>query len=172
MFPQYVKIKVNPVYSIKTRQQGFTLIELMIVVSIIGILASMAIPNYNDYIKRAKVAEAIYLSMGITKSIADFYAFTGRLPVDNAEAEIPPAEWLKGNYVAQIKIENGALHIQFNEDTGLGLLSLRPAIVAAYPPSGYLTWVCGYASVPLGMNLLGEDKTTVERHLLPHSCTE
>ncbi len=70
------------------RQQGFTLIELMIVVAIIGILAAVAIPAYREYSARAQVSEAVELLTGAKASLAEFYADKGRWPADTSLAEL------------------------------------------------------------------------------------
>ncbi len=62
------------------KSYGFTLIELMFVIAIIGILAAIAIPQYTDYMKRAKVSEAFILSTTITKAVTHYYAYHGRFP--------------------------------------------------------------------------------------------
>ncbi len=68
----------------KMTQKGFTLIELMIVVAIIGILAAVAIPAYQDYVKKSRVAEVMELFAGLKTGIGVFYAEEGTLPADDA----------------------------------------------------------------------------------------
>jgi type IV pilus assembly protein PilA len=127
----------------QTKNHGFTLIELMLAVAIIGILAAAAIPNYSNYLKRAKISEAFILASSLTKTISDYYSYHGKLPKNNQTAELP--ENLGGQYVKSMQIENGAIHINFDQTLNSATLSLRPAIVTAYPPTNALTWVCGYA---------------------------
>ena len=90
-------------------QKGFTLIELMIVVAIIGILAAVALPAYQDYTIRAQVTEAFSLASELKGSIQEFRKDRGRMPRNNAEAGVPEAQFLIGNYVTGIEVRDGAL---------------------------------------------------------------
>ncbi|WP_275574870.1 pilin [Ventosimonas gracilis] len=92
------------------QQSGFTLIELMIVVAIIGILASIAIPAYQDYTARAQVTEALNLAGAQKLAVSEYYADKGTWPSSNAEAGIGAAADIKGKYVDSVAVgTNGVI---------------------------------------------------------------
>jgi type IV pilus assembly protein PilA len=153
--------------------RGFTLIELMIVVAIIGILASIAIPAYQDYTIRAQTVEAMSLSSDLKQSILEYRKEYGRMPRDNAAAGVPAPEFLIGNYVKRVDVADGAIHVRFgnyaNTMIGDKVLTFRPLQVKGSPGSP-MAWSCGYRDAPEGMIALGENRTSVEPKYLPASC--
>jgi type IV pilus assembly protein PilA len=153
--------------------RGFTLIELMIVVAIIGILAAIAIPSYSDYTIRAQVAEAIMIVDEVKPSIRDYYKDRGAFPEDNAMAGVPASEHLIGQYVSGIEVEDGAMHVEFGNKAHSRLsgaiLTVRPIYVTANPTSP-ISWNCGLSSPPDGMSAAGDDRTNVLAQFLPSSC--
>lgn len=93
-----------------TMQKGFTLIELMIVVAIIGILAAIAIPAYQDYTIRAQVTEGVNLIAGAKAAVTETYNDTGALPTTNSAAGLPTAASIRGSYVTQVSLgANGVI---------------------------------------------------------------
>ena len=95
--------------------QGFTMVELMYVVSIIGVLAAIAIPQFSVYRHRAILVEGDRLSEPIKKDILEYYAHTGKMPVDNKSCGQPQPEFIKGKYVASIAVKHGDIHVRFND---------------------------------------------------------
>jgi type IV pilus assembly protein PilA len=153
--------------------RGFTLIELMIVVAIIGILASIAIPAYQDYTIRAQVAEALVLVNEVKPTVYEYYKDRGAFPADNDSAGAPAAEHLLGQYVSGIVVEDGVLHVRFGNKVHMSIagqtLSVRPLYVTANPTSP-IAWNCGYSALPDGMSAAGRDRTDVPSKFLPAVC--
>lgn len=154
-------------------QKGFTLIELMIVVAIIGILASIAIPSYQDYTVRAQVVEAFSLASEIKGAVQEFRKDRGRLPRDNREAGVPEPDKLIGNYVSGIQVEGGSLHIRLGNHANTlvadHIVTLQPLLVTGSPASP-MSWRCGLRSIPSGMEGAGTNRTDIDNKYLPAAC--
>ena len=157
----------------RTRTSGFTLIELMIVIAIIGILATMAMPTFQDRVIRAQVAEALNLADFAKQGVAAFYAKAKRMPKDNAEAGLPPGDRIMGNYVTDVSVRDGAIVATLGNRSNANIegrkLAVRPAIVEGHP-SVPIAWVCGNAAAPAKMKLLGANDTTLPGPHLPIDC--
>jgi len=153
--------------------KGFTLIELMIVVAIIGILATMSVPTFQDRIIRAQISEALTLTEGIKKTITEYYSFTQQFPLNNQEANLPKPEHLIGNFIKSMSIEKGAIHVKLgnriNSRIAGKMLTLRPAVVSGSPTSP-ISWLCGNAKAVNGMEAVGENKTNVPELYLMIEC--
>ncbi|HFA8304361.1 TPA: pilin, partial [Neisseria gonorrhoeae] len=92
-----------------TLQKGFTLIELMIVIAIVGILAAVALPAYQDYTARAQVSEAILLAEGQKSAVTEYYLNNGEWPENNDEAGVASSGEIKGKYVESVTVEKGVV---------------------------------------------------------------
>ena len=152
---------------------GFTLIELMIVVAIIAMLATMAVPSFQDRVIRGQVGEGLALAEFAKQEVAARYAKTRTFPASNDAAGLPPADHIVGNYVSAIAVREGALVVTFGNQANRHLvgkqLSLRPATVDGYPQVP-IAWICGTATVPEKMTAHGADETTLAGIHLPLDC--
>lgn len=92
----------------KAIQKGFTLIELMIVIAIVGILAAVALPAYQDYTARAQMSEALTLAEGQKAAVVEYYSDNGTFPANNTSAGIAASNTITGKYVATVNVSGNA----------------------------------------------------------------
>jgi type IV pilus assembly protein PilA len=168
----------------KTLQKGFTLIELMIVVAIIGILAAIAIPAYQDYTIRTQVSEGLTLASDIKAGIAEYAAQVGNWPVTLAEAGLGSgvATDKAGRYVASIGVDaaGGTIVVTYGRDANTRINGQVLAIQPYVNANGDVVWRCGESDPPAATgttNVLGtttspgaDTLTTLSDKHMPASC--
>jgi type IV pilus assembly protein PilA len=134
-------------------QKGFTLIELMIVVAIIGILAAIAIPAYQDYTIRAQVAEGMNLAAAAKAAVAESFLNRGSAPANRTAAGMSAnAVDTRGKYVSSVEVTNGVIVVQYgtnevNNAIRNATLGLTPYVTA----DNSVAWKCGFANAPSGL---------------------
>jgi type IV pilus assembly protein PilA len=152
---------------------GFTLLELMVVVAVIAILAVLALPSRTGEVSQIQVLESLDLISNCQNQLAALYAINGQFPADNAAAGFPEPERIIGNYLKQVEISDGAIHLTLGNKvhpTVMGkIISVRPVYVYESPNSP-ISWICGHDDIPAGMTVAGEDLTDTPPESLPGRC--
>ncbi|EMT5434383.1 pilin [Neisseria gonorrhoeae] len=160
-----------------TLQKGFTLIELMIVIAIVGILAAVALPAYQDYTARAQVSEAILLAEGQKSAVTEYYLNHGKWPEDNDKAGVasPPSD-IKGKYVKEVKVEKGVVTATMKSDGVNKEIKDKKLSLWAKRENGSVKWFCGRpvtrdnADADAVKDVTGNDK--IETKHLPSTCRD
>ncbi|HGG7766074.1 TPA: pilin [Neisseria meningitidis] len=126
-----------------TLQKGFTLIELMIVIAIVGILAAVALPAYQDYTARAQVSEAILLAEGQKSAVTEYYLNHGEWPKNNTSAGVATSADIKGKYVEKVEVKNGVVTATMLSSNVNNEIKGKKLSLWAKRQDGSVKWFCG-----------------------------
>ena len=156
------------------RIRGFTWIELLIVVAVVGILALMAIPALQDNALKRQVKEGMALADVAKKGVQAFWSMTGEMPKNNKDADIPEKHKIVGNMIKEVSVADGAITLVYGNNASKALedkkLTIRPAVVPgeAMVP---IAWLCHNVPPPKGMEVKGaKDETDIQMSWLPVEC--
>ncbi|EMU2654706.1 pilin [Neisseria gonorrhoeae] len=157
-----------------TLQKGFTLIELMIVIAIVGILAAVALPAYQDYTARAQVSEAILLAEGQKSAVTGYYLNHGEWPKDNTSAGVASASDIKGKYVKSVTVTNGVVTAQMNPSGVNKEIKGKRLSLWAKRENGSVKWFCGQpvTRAKADADAAGKDTTNIDTKHLPSTCRD
>jgi type IV pilus assembly protein PilA len=155
------------------RQRGFSWIELLAVVTVVAILALMAVPSLQDQALKSQVKEGLGLASLAKQGVQAAYSLTGDMPANNEGAGIPPKNKIVGTMVTEVAVDKGAITLTFGNNASRALegkhLTIRPAVVADQPAVP-IAWICAKVGIPKGMEIRGDDKTDIQPSWLPIDC--
>ncbi|HEZ4690148.1 TPA: pilin [Neisseria meningitidis] len=163
-----------------TLQKGFTLIELMIVIAIVGILAAVALPAYQDYTARAQVSEAILLAEGQKSAVTEYYLNHGIWPGGNSSAGVASASDIKGKYVQSVEVKNGVVTATMASSGVNKEIQGKKLSLWAKRQAGSVKWFCGQPVTRDANNTAndevtaanGTDSEKINTKHLPSTCRD
>jgi type IV pilus assembly protein PilA len=163
-----------------SKQTGFTLIELMIAVAIVGILASLAVSAYQTYTVRAQVAEGISMGTSAKSPVIDAYNNTGVPPANREESGMTPtATDTRGKFVEKVDVANGRVDVTFGNDAHAEIFGETISFTPYITTGNVVIWRCGRAPAPAGGTPLNgngveaeHQPPTVSPRYLPSSCRD
>ncbi|ENX3096117.1 pilin [Neisseria gonorrhoeae] len=163
-----------------TLQKGFTLIELMIVIAIVGILAAVALPAYQDYTARAQVSEAILLAEGQKSAVTEYYLNNGKWPEDNTSAGVANPTEIKGKYVKSVTVAKGVVTAEMLSSGVNNEIKDKKLSLWAKRQDGSVKWFCGQpvkresnnADAVTADGTDGANGTKIETKHLPSTCRD
>ncbi|EMU1317815.1 pilin [Neisseria gonorrhoeae] len=160
-----------------TLQKGFTLIELMIVIAIVGILAAVALPAYQDYTARAQVSEAILLAEGQKSAVTEYYLNNGIWPENNDEAGVASSGEIKGKYVQKVEVAKGVVTAQMKSDGVNKEIKNKKLSLWARREAGSVKWFCGQPVTRTdkakdAVTADAKDANKIETKHLPSTCRD
>ncbi|HFC6618539.1 TPA: pilin [Neisseria meningitidis] len=161
-----------------TLQKGFTLIELMIVIAIVGILAAVALPAYQDYTARAQVSEAILLAEGQKSAVTEYYLNHGIWPANNTSAGVATSANIKGKYVEKVEVKNGVVTATMLSTGVNNEIKDKKLSLWAKRQDGSVKWFCGQPVTRANANganaddVAADDTNKIDTKHLPSTCRD